>query len=144
MENKKPKIFLILKIIASLMLVGGIVLIVLGTAVYPEMFNGHSVAPNPIFFIPGMIMLAFSMPCFIISFIPEINKMSIKTTKYLYEENKEDLKDIVDTKVNIASEGITSTSVAIKKGLRNTKFCRYCGKEIEADSKFCNECGKQQ
>lgn len=25
-----------------------------------------------------------------------------------------------------------------------TKFCKYCGKEIDADSKFCQYCGKEQ
>lgn len=141
---KKPKIYLVLKILAPIMLIGGIVLIVLGTAIYPEMFNGHSVAPNAALFAPGMIIAFLSIPCFIFAFLPQINKTAIQTMIYIQQENKEDLKEMADTTADITGDAITKTASAIKNGLKETKFCKHCGKKIDMDSKYCNSCGKEQ
>lgn len=141
---KKPKIFLFLKILAPVLLISGIVLIVLGTAVYPETFDGHSVAPNAALFAPGMILLPFAIFCFIYAFIPEMNKTNIQTVKYLQQDNKEDLKEIADASAEITSDAFTKTTSAIKKGLKDSKYCKHCGKAIDADSKYCKDCGKEQ
>jgi hypothetical protein len=58
--------------------------------------------------------------------------------------NKEDLKDIASTAVEITSEAITKTATAIKTGLDDKMFCKHCGEKIDSDSKFCNKCGKEQ
>ena len=68
----------------------------------------------------------------------------IKATKYMMDESKEDLKDIADASVEANSEAITKTVKAVKKGIKDTKFCKHCGAEIDADSKFCNSCGGEQ
>ncbi len=141
---KKPKIFLVLKILAPIMLIAGIVLIVLGTAVYPQMFNGHSVAPNPAFFAPGMIVAFLSIPCFFVAFMPSINKTMVKTARYIQEDNKEDLTNIANNSGDIISGAVTKTTKAIKSGLKDSKYCRFCGAEIESDSQYCKHCGKKQ
>ena len=30
---------------------------------------------------------------------------------------------------------------AIKEGLKDTMYCKHCGKEVDVDSKFCKHCG---
>ena len=59
-------------------------------------------------------------------------------------EKKGDLTDIADTGADIASGAIKKTVKAIKEGLKDTKFCKHCGAEIDANSVFCNKCGKEQ
>ena len=143
-ENKKPKVFKVLKVIAPILLVLGIILIILGTAVFPQTWGGNAVAPNAAFFAPGMIIAFFSIPCFVFAYMPSINKTMIKTAKYLQDDNKEDLTDMADTAADITSNAVTKTVRAVKKGLADTKYCRHCGEQIEADSKFCKHCGKEQ
>ena len=71
--------------------------------------------------------------------------MMTKSARYIQQQNKDDLKDIVDTTADIASDGITKTTKAIKKGLSANKiYCKHCGAQIDADSKFCNQCGEKQ
>ena len=143
-KNQKPKIFTVLKIVAPIMLILGVVLIILGTAVFPLTWGSSSVAPNAALFAPGMIIAFLSIPCFFIAFMPNINKTMIKTAKYIQEDNKEDLTDLADTTADITSGAITKTTRAVKKGLTDTKYCRHCGEQIEADSKFCKHCGNEQ
>ena len=79
-----------------------------------------------------------------IGFRPEIAKMSTKSAKYIQQENKEDFRDIANSAADIASEAITKTTTAIKKGLEDKIFCKHCGEKIDSDSKFCSKCGKEQ
>ena len=79
----------------------------------------------------------------------------IKATKYMFEESKDTLEDIVKTasdvyvnssksildkhentlkematkKANINKEGIEITAKAIKDGIKDTIYCKHCGKE---------------
>lgn len=138
----KPKIFLIVKIVAFIMLIVGLILIILGTAVYPD--ATFSDMPNMGLFMPGIFLTFFSIPCFVWGFTPELHKVGIKTKKYLQEENKGDLTDMASTSADITSGAATKTAKAVKDGLKDTKYCRYCGEQIEADSKFCKHCGKEQ
>ena len=80
----------------------------------------------------------------VIGFRPEITKMSMKSARYIQQENKEDLTDIVSTSADIASEALTKTVSAVKKGLATTMFCKHCGAKIDENSKFCKYCGKEQ
>ncbi len=143
-ENKKPKVFKVLKVIAPILLLVGIVLIILGTAVFPQTWGGRAVGPNPALFVPGMIIAFSSIPCFFIGYMTNINKTMIKTAKYIQEDNKEDLTDMANTSADIASGAVTKTAKAIKEGLKEYKYCRHCGKKVEEDSKFCKHCGKEQ
>lgn len=70
---------------------------------------------------------------------------NIKATKYVIDDQKENLEDIVTTSANIGKNGITITTKAIKDGLTdNTIYCKYCGEIVDSDSVFCKKCGKKQ
>lgn len=76
-------------------------------------------------------------------------RKSIKMSKEIIDENKDDLKYISEKNAQINSKGTEITARAIKKGFiddkgANTVFCKHCGKEIEADSKYCKYCGREQ
>ena len=139
-ENKKPKHLLILKIIGIaglLCAVAGVILVITG-------FGNFE---NNNFMIGGFLAtfgFFIGFLCTFIGFKPEITKLSTKTAKYIQEDNKSDLKDIVNTSADISSEAITKVSSSVKDGLKNKKFCKECGAEIDLDSKFCEECGKKQ
>jgi len=142
-KNHEPKIFKVLRFIAPCMVVAGVVLIVLASTVFSKE-TWHGKDPNLAFLMPGIALVFFSIPVFFAGFIPKIQKTAIKTQKYLQQENKEDLTDIANTTADITGGAITKTTRAIKKGIKDTKFCKHCGAEIDADSKFCNSCGGEQ
>jgi len=138
--NNKPKHFIIFKIIGLI----GIILAIIGFVLTFVEF-GDFESNN---FMIGGFLTTFGMfigiSCLIIGFRPEITKMSAKSAKYIQQENKEDFRDIASNTAEIASEAITKTTTAIKKGLDDKIFCKYCGEKIDSDSKFCNKCGKEQ
>lgn len=137
---KKPKHLIVLKIFGVVFAcvgVAGIVLTVLG---FGNFDNNYFVIGGPM----ACIGLFLAVVCLVFGFSPEIAKLSTKTSKYIQEENKQDLTDIATTKADISGEAITKVSKSIKKGFKNTKYCKYCGAEIDADSSFCKECGKKQ
>ena len=138
--NNKPKHFIIFKIIGFI----GIILAIIG---FVLTFVGFGDFESNNFMIGGFLTifgLFIGISCLIIGFRPEITKMSAKSIKYIQQENKEDLKDIVSTTADIASEAVTTTATAIKQGIEDTIFCKHCGAKIDFDSKFCNKCGKEQ
>ena len=129
-ENKEPVVFLVFRIIGFVML--GIGVIALLGAI-----DGLTISP--------IALLVFPCPVLIIGFIPSIKRMVIKTRKYLINETKDYMKDIADTKADIASGAITKTVSAVKSGWKGEKMhCKHCGVEIDIDSKYCNKCGGQQ
>ena len=138
--NNKPKHFIIFKIIGLI----GIILAIIG---FVLTFVGFGDFESNNFMIGGF-MATFGMligiPCLIMGFRPEITKMSAKSAKYIQQENKEDFRYIASNTADIASEAITKTTTAIKKGLEDKIFCKHCGEKIDSDSKFCNKCGKEQ
>lgn len=148
-KNNKPKHFLVLKIIGATLIILGVILLVCGFLTkVPKMgdegwFEADTRKMMKI--AGGVVCCMFSVPFFFLGFRPEITKMATKSTKYIQQETKEDLKDIVDTTADIAGGAITKTTRAIKEGLEDEKmFCKHCGAKIDADSKFCNKCGKEQ
>lgn len=96
----------------------------------------------------------------------------VKAAKYMMEENKDDLTDILTAagdiavksgknildvnegaltdmatkSANISKEGIEISARAIKKGFteEDKEYCKHCGETIDKDSTFCKKCGKQQ
>ena len=140
MENQKPAHFFVFKIIGFIGIIVGIIGFCVSMVGFGK-FDGS--------FMTGGILEGLGMvvgiPCLIFGFRPEISKMMTKSARYIQQQNKDDLKDIVDTTADIASEGITKTTHAIKKGLSANKiYCKHCGAQIDADSKFCNQCGEKQ
>ena len=77
-------------------------------------------------------------------FRPEIAKLSMKTAKYVQEENKEDLTDMADTGADIISDAVKKVASSVNDGMRKSKFCKHCGAEIDEDSRYCSRCGKEQ
>ena len=140
MNNKKPISFLILKIVAVL----GVAVLVFA---FVMLFTGFGDFESNNFMI-GMFLLPVGIGAtvagILVGFGPEIAKMKARNSKYIQQEIKGDLTDIVNTNAEINSGAITTTTQAVKKGLSDNKFCKYCGAEIDADSIFCNKCGKEQ
>lgn len=151
MENKKtkmPKVFLILGLVSLILLAVGVSLIIIGAIQkVPEMgetgwFEAETTKSNFIF--GGSVCLGFGLVLLISSFTPLFHKVSVKTTKYIMSETKEDLTEIADMSADIASPIITKTVGAVKEEFRDTKYCKHCGAKIDEDSKYCSECGKRQ
>lgn len=138
-NNNKPKHFMVFKIVGFI----GITLAIIG---FVLTFVGFGDFESNNFMIGGF-MAAFGLfigiSCLMIGFRPEITKMSAKSAKYIQQENKEDFREIASNTADIASEAITKTTTAIKKGLGDKIFCKHCGEKIDSDSKFCNKCGKE-
>ena len=106
-KTKLPTIFIVLRIVVVLLLATSITLIVIGSK------NDNAIIMMGIF---GLMLCLFLG---VISFIPSIQKTSIKTEKYIMETSKEDLKDLLSTTMGI---GISATSDAIDENeddLRN-------------------------
>lgn len=147
-----PKLFIILRIIAGLLIAGGITLIVLGaTKQVPNMgdpgwFDAEAAKGDLIF--GGVACLIFGVVILFAGFMPLIHKsmskVVIHTTNQILEENKQELKDMADTKAEISADALKTTARAVKQGLTDTVYCKDCGKEIDKDSKFCRYCGKPQ
>jgi len=142
MKNKeiKPIHLIILKIVGFIFLGVTIAGIVLSVKSFDDSKSNN--------YMIGGIMTCFglfiSIACLMCGFRPEIIKMQTKTSKYIQNQNKEDLKEINTTTAEIKEDAITKTAKAVKKGLKDAKFCKNCGKEIDSDSKFCNYCGTEQ
>ena len=139
---KKPLSLIILRIIgicALAIALLGIVLVITGFGDF-ETNN---------FMIGGFLTtfgLFVGVSCTIAGFLPEISKTSIRTQKYIQNENKEDLKDIANTSAEIHAEAVTTITHAAAKGFTqgDTVFCKECGAKIDSDSKFCRHCGTKQ
>lgn len=136
--KKQPRHFLIFKIIGIV----GIIVAVIG---FINLVTGFGDFTTNNFFV-GMFMFPvgsfIGLSCLMLGFRPELSKLSVKTAKYLQEENKEVLKDMAVTSAEITSEAVSITANAIKEGIKDEVFCKYCGEKIDADSKFCKHCGK--
>ena len=112
---------------------------------------------------------------FLMIFSPKLrSKMmghQIKSMKYMLDDNKENLSDIMSSASGVAitakkrimdehedtirdlntreaktkKDGIEITARAVRDGLMGEKqYCKHCGELIDKDSKFCKVCGKQQ
>ena len=135
----KPKHFLIFKIIGFL----GILIAITGIVFFITGFGDFETNNFMIglFMFPiGVFIGIFGL---ITGFRPEISKISTKTIKYIQEENKEDLQDIMNNTAEIAADAVTMTAKAVKDWLQNSIYCKHCGKEIDADSAYCRYCGKK-
>ena len=142
MSNQKPKHFLIFKIIGFIGVAVGIVGFILS-------FSGFGNFKNNNFMIGGFLAcfgMFIGITCLVIGFRPEISKLSTKSTKYIINNNKDDLTDITNTSADIIDDAITQTARSVKRGLsqKESMFCKHCGAQIDIDSKFCNKCGKEQ
>ena len=137
--EKKPILFLFFKLLGLVgfgMFIFGVVKLVNGFG----QFDDNS-------FLVGTLMMPFGLFLGVtglaIGFKPEMTKHSIKTAKYIQEDNKEELKEMLSTTAKIHSEAVTTTAKAIKAGMADIMYCKHCGQKIDTDSKFCKYCGKE-
>lgn len=147
-DIKEPILFKILKILGPIILVTGIVLLI----VYMVGFT-DGVASLSGFGFVALALLFIGSAATMFGLIPQMQKMTIKTNKYIHQANKEDLKEIADTKAEIAGDALSETATAVTRGIKQglqdepkkakakSKYCKHCGAKIDEDSKFCKECG---
>ena len=141
MKNKKPKSFLIYKLVGFCLLAVSITLLVLSFIVESQ-WKGH--APHPALMIPGMWLLVLAIVLIISGFTPELSKIALNNARYIQQQTKDTQKDIADTTEEIAHDAIKNTAIAVKEGLKEYKYCKHCGEQIDVDSTFCKHCGKEQ
>lgn len=144
---KEPKHFLVMRVLGFLLLAIGIVLIILACTVFSaHPFNDTFFPKEPNFaaLAVGIFSIVISLVLIVNGFAPKFAKLNAKGARYIQQETKEDTKEIASTGADISSEAVTKTAKAIKKGIKDTKFCKHCGAEIDADSAFCKDCGKKQ
>ena len=140
-EKKKGKRisgFWIARIIAILLFAGGLCMIIVNSVRDEE---------SPALIICGCFSIVIGFIVLMFTLLPLMQKGMIKLNKKIIEENKEDLQDLSTTQSEIMSEGVKNISKAAVEGVqeaKDTKYCMYCGKEINANSRFCQYCGKEQ
>ena len=76
--------------------------------------------------------------------LKELSRATIDLQKELLDENENALKELSSKRADIESVGLEKKAAAVKRGLTDTKKCKFCDAIIEADSIFCKECGKKQ
>lgn len=134
-KPKLPKIYLVLRIFGSLLMIAGIALIIV-KAVGASGFE---------LMVGGLACLVFGFVVLVGSFAPNMQRIEIKTKRYILHENKEDLADISNQTAEVISPAVMGVAKAVKEGLKeDQKFCKECGAQIDSDSKFCPNCGKSQ
>lgn len=117
--NNKPKHFLIFKIIGFI----GIIIFIIGLILMITGFRNFESNKYLIGMILFPLVFLVGCSCLIIGFKPEISKIRNKTIKYIQEENKEDIKDITTTTVEIILEAIDEVT-------KGTMYCKHCGKNV--------------
>lgn len=140
-KSKLPKAFIILRVIAFIVVAVGIALLITSFVINEgDMFDNAGIRFGGVAGIMIGAVLTF------VSFTPSIQKLQIKTNRYIMDQNEEDLKYISSKSGDISSSAVEKVAKAAKEGFHNDAkiFCKHCGKEIDADSKFCSACGKKQ
>ena len=139
-KNNKPKFFFALKLV-------GMVGVVLTVVSFVFIFTGFGDFESNKFMIGAFLApvgLMVASVGLLMGFKPEIAKMTTKSTRYIQQENQEDLTAIASNTADIMGEAVTKTAQAVKQGLVDTMYCKHCGAQIASDSKFCKVCGKEQ
>ena len=114
MENKKPRHYLILKIVGFVFVVVAIAGIVLTITGFGDFENNN-------FMIGGfMTCIGFfvGVSCLIFGFGPEMSRLATKSAKYIQQQNKDDLIDISNTNADIASGAVVKLPRQLKKVLK--------------------------
>ena len=137
-KNRLPKFYIKMRIAGFVMLAIGFGLLIPGIIMTTkgDMMIG--------LIIPGAMLSMFSIIPIFFSFTPVFERAMIERHRYVQNQAKEDLTEIADNTADITSGAIKKTAQAVKEGLKDTKYCKYCGELIDEDSVYCNKCGKKQ
>lgn len=115
---------------------------------FDNMFSKFSTTFNIMFVLSLIFFMLVFIFIILMIFSPKfrarIMGTQIKATKYMIDDNKNNLKDIAHATGDIVNPQITRTVKAFKDGLKDQNYCKYCGKTIDIDSIFCKHCGKKQ
>jgi len=147
MENKKnikPLPYVLFIVIGSILLIIGVIILISIVGSTDSFLSGNvSMSSISLRGILSFILIGGGISLLSIGLKPLMAKYHIKTTNYVQKSNAEELEEISSDATNIHSKAITNITKSIKTGLKDTKFCKFCGAEIDKDSSFCNKCGKK-
>lgn len=138
MEIKEPKHLKVFRILGFFTIIIGIAMIVFGAIMIEQ---------SELYFLllaGGVVVVFFGIMFTIEGFSAKIDIAEAKTQRYTAQATEGEMTDIANIHADVVDDAVTNTVKAVKKGLKNTKYCKYCGEEIDADSRFCNYCGKSQ
>ena len=138
-ERNVNKICHNLKIAGFCLLAVSVILVIVG-AVFLAKHNLHI---GISLLVVGIFVLAISLVLVVISFIPNFSNYTIKSSQYIQQANKEDIEDLLSTKVSYPKRRETIFEESLQETKKNQIYCKYCGKQIDEDSKFCKYCGKE-
>lgn len=115
---KLPVFFLILRIIGILVAVGGITLIALSCTVmgYETYFGTQ---PNGFALIGGIILTIIGCIGTVISCLPLIPKLAVKTGRFVVDSTKKDAKELGKSVVGFGVESTTEIIDEHKEGIQN-------------------------
>ena len=136
---KKPIKYTIFLILGILSFVCCVTLIVLSVTVLT-----WEHMPNLAMLCPGVMLLGPAITFIVLASMPAMQISALKSQRYVMQQSQQDLTAIADMTADITDDAVTQTAKAVKNGLKETKYCKHCGKEIDKDSLFCKDCGKQQ
>ena len=138
--SQQPKHFLLWKIVGVVGVFVFVTAVILAITGFGD-FESNSFMIGSLLLPLGVVLTVLGIT---IGFAPEIAKARAKTIRQIQEATKEDLTAIASATAEIMSDAVTTTASAVAEGMRETKFCKHCGKEIDIDAKFCSICGKEQ
>ena len=136
----KPKHYLVLKFFGFI----GIFVFIFGIVLSVSNFGNF----DNNYFMFGGVLSCFGLPCgvlgLVLGFRPELTKLSVRSAKYIQQENREDLKDMAPTSAEISEDAVSTLAAAFRESGRPDKiFCKHCGAAIDSDSVFCSKCGRK-
>lgn len=143
-EMKEPKHLKVLRILGVIMAIAGVVLIVLS---FTLLSNGDimgTAIPNALTVGVGGFLTFAGISMISAGLLAKKSILGTKIMRYTVHATEEDMTDIANTKADIIDDAVTHTVRAVKKGLKDTVYCKHCGAEIDNDSTFCKHCGKSQ
>lgn len=137
-EMKEPRHLKVLRIVGFFIIILGIAMIVFGAIM------AHQSDMWGFLIFGGVAVILFGIILIFTGLSAKIDIAEAKTRRYTAQATEGDMTDIANIQADVVDDAVTNTVKAVKRGLKDTKYCKYCGEEIDADSAFCKHCGKSQ